>query len=72
MVALAKGISLTGMGVWVLGVTPYHVLVLWIAKAEIMGSVGLLALSANVISVLLLAPYRDGVPMSVGLAVFKK
>jgi Co/Zn/Cd efflux system component len=58
--ALAKGMSLTLMGLWVFGSTAYHVLVLGIPRAEIMGLVGFLALAANVGSVLLLARYRDG------------
>jgi Co/Zn/Cd efflux system component len=58
--ALAKGLSLTLMGLWVFGSTAYHVLVLGIPKAEIMGVVGLLALAANVASVLVLMRYKDG------------
>jgi cation diffusion facilitator family transporter len=58
--ALFKGVSLTLMGLWVLGATAYHVLVLGIPKAEVMGVVGVLALAANVTSVLLLARYKDG------------
>jgi Co/Zn/Cd efflux system component len=58
--ALAKGLSLTLMGLWVLGSTAYHVLVLGVPKAEIMGMVGLMALAANVASVLVLARYKDG------------
>jgi Co/Zn/Cd efflux system component len=58
--ALVKGISLTLMGLWVLGSTAYHVLVLGVPRAEIMGVVGFLALAANVASVLLLVRYKDG------------
>lgn len=58
--ALLKGLSLSAMGLWVLGVTAYHVLVLGIPRAEIMGAVGFLALAANVTSVLLLMRYREG------------
>jgi Co/Zn/Cd efflux system component len=58
--ALAKGLSLTLMGLWVFGSTAYHVLVLGVPKAEIMGMVGLMALAANVASVLVLARYKDG------------
>lgn len=58
--ALAKALSLTLMGLWVFGSTAYHVLVLGVPKAEIMGAVGLLALAANVASVLVLARYKDG------------
>lgn len=59
-VALFKGLSLGAMGLWVLGSTIYHVLIQGIPQAEMMGAVGLLALSANLASVLLLLKYRDG------------
>lgn len=58
--ALVKGISLTLMGLWVFGATAYHVLVLGLPRAEVMGVVGILALAANVASVLLLMRYKDG------------
>jgi Co/Zn/Cd efflux system component len=58
--ALAKGISLTLMGMWVFGSTLYHVVVLGLPRAEVMGIVGFLALAANVASVLLLMRYKDG------------
>jgi len=58
--AFAKGVSLTLMGLWVFGSTAYHVLVLGVPKAEIMGLVGFMALAANVTSVLILARYKDG------------
>lgn len=58
--ALVKGLSLTAMGLWVFGSTAYHVLVLGVPKAEVMGVVGALALAANVASVLLLLRYKNG------------
>ncbi|GIK80129.1 MAG: cation transporter [Pseudorhodoplanes sp.] len=58
--ALAKGLSLTAMGLWVLGSTIYHVFVLGVPRAEIMGVIGFLALVANVASVLILMRYKDG------------
>jgi Co/Zn/Cd efflux system component len=58
--ALLKGASLSLMGLWVFGSTAYHVLVLGTPSAEIMGVVGVMALSANLASVLLLARYKDG------------
>jgi Co/Zn/Cd efflux system component len=58
--ALIKGASLTLMGLWVLGATAYHVLVLGVPRAEVMGVVGFMALAANVASVLILARYKDG------------
>ena len=59
-VALLKGVSLTLMGLWVFGATAYHVLVLGVPRADLMGAIGVLALAANVASVLLLRPYKDG------------
>jgi Co/Zn/Cd efflux system component len=58
--ALLKALSLTLMAIWVLGSTAYHVLVLGIPRAEIMGAVGVLALLANLASVLILVRYKDG------------
>ncbi len=58
--ALFKGLSLGAMGLWVFGATVYQLLFLGVPRAEIMGVVGLLALAANVASVLLLMRYRDG------------
>jgi len=58
--AFAKGISLTLMGLWVFGATAYHVLVLGVPRAEVMGVVGFMALAANVASVLILVRYKDG------------
>lgn len=58
--ALLKGLSLSLMGLWVLGSTAYQVLVLGLPRAEIMGVIGFLALTANVASVLLLMRYKDG------------
>ena len=48
------------MALWVLGSTVYHVIVLGIPRAEIMGAIGILALAANVASVLILVRYKDG------------
>jgi Co/Zn/Cd efflux system component len=58
--ALAKGLSLFVMALWVFGSTLYNVLVLGLPSAEVMGAIGFLALAANVASVLLLRPYKDG------------
>ena len=60
LAALAKGISLALMGLWVLGSTGYQVLVLGVPEASMMGAVGLLACAANLLSVLLLVRYKDG------------
>lgn len=58
--ALAKGVSLLLMGLWVLGSTVYRVFVVGVPEAGIMGVVGFMALAANVASVLLLMSYKDG------------
>ncbi|WP_417725877.1 cation transporter [Roseovarius sp.] len=58
--ALFKGLSLMTMGIWVLGATVYRVFYLGVPEAGIMGSIGFLALAANVTSVLLLMAYKDG------------
>ena len=58
--ALLKGFSLLAMGLWVFGSTIYQVLILGVPKAEIMGVIGLLALAANLASVVLLMRYKDG------------
>jgi Co/Zn/Cd efflux system component len=54
LAAMAKGLSLTLMGLWVCGSTAYRVFILGIPEAEIMGVVGFLALAANVGNVLIL------------------
>ncbi len=58
--ALIKGLSLLFMGLWVFGSTVYQILVLGVPSAQIMGLIGLLALAANLASVLLLMRYKDG------------
>ncbi|RRI03861.1 cation transporter [Mesorhizobium tamadayense] len=58
--ALFKGLSLSLMGLWVFGSTVYQTLVLGLPSAEVMGLIGLLALAANLASVGLLMPYKDG------------
>jgi Co/Zn/Cd efflux system component len=58
--ALFKGLSLSLMAVWVLGSTIYHTFILGLPSAELMGGIGVLALAANVSSVLLLRRYKDG------------
>lgn len=58
--AVAKGISLLLMGLWVFGSTVYRVFYVGVPEAEIMGVVGALALATNLASVLLLVSYKDG------------
>ena len=58
--ALAKGISLLSMGIWVFGSTVYRVFYVGVPEAEIMGVVAALALSTNLASVFLLVSYMEG------------
>lgn len=58
--ALVKAASLLFMGLWVFGSTAWQTLVLGVPSAEVMGAIGLLALAANLASVLLLMRYKDG------------
>lgn len=58
--ALLKGISLALMGIWVLSSTIWQVWVLGVPSAGIMGAIGVMALVANLASVLILMRYRDG------------
>lgn len=58
--AMAKGISLLLMGLWVFGTTIYRAIYIGVPEAEVMGAIGFLALLANVASVLILLKYKDG------------
>ena len=58
--ALFKGGTLLLMGLWVLVSTLYRIFVLEVPDEFIMGSIALLAFSANLLSALLLMKYRDG------------
>lgn len=60
MAALLKGWSLAAMGIFVLGATAWRALVAGLPAAEVMGTVGLMALIANLLSVVLLLRFRDG------------
>ena len=59
-VAIFKGISLLAMGIWVFGSTLWQVVILGLPQADVMGIVGLMALAANVASVLILLRFKDG------------
>lgn len=59
LAALAKGASLLLMGLWVMGTTLWQVFVLQVPEPQVMGVIGLLALGANLASVLLLLRFRD-------------
>ena len=58
--ALFKGLSLSLMAFWVLGSTIYHMIILDLPNAELMGGIAVLALAANLASVLILMRYKDG------------
>ena len=58
--ALAKGLSLTLMGVFVLGATIYNLFILDVPEYSTMGVIALMALSANLLSVLILYKFKDG------------
>lgn len=58
--ALFKGLSLVCIGVWIAFSTLYGMFVHGVPEAQLMGSVGLLACVANLVSVYLLFAYKDG------------
>jgi Co/Zn/Cd efflux system component len=58
--AIAKGISLLAMGLWVAGSTLYQLLLMGVPEHQTMGVVGFMALAANVASVIILMRYKDG------------
>jgi len=58
--ALFKGLSLSVMAFRVLGSTIYHTIILGLPSAEVMGGIAVLALTANLASVLMLMRYKDG------------
>lgn len=58
--AMLKGVSLVGIGVWIALSTLYRLFVQGVPEPQLMGSVGLLACAANLVSVYLLFAYKDG------------
>jgi len=58
--ALIKAVSLLAMGLFVFGSTVHRVFFEVTPEAHIMGGIGILALVANLTSVLVLARYKDG------------
>lgn len=58
--AFAKGLSLLAIGLYVFVTTIWQIVSGNLPEASVMGVIGLLALAANLASVLFLARYRDG------------
>ena len=58
--AVLKGLSMGGFGLWVIGVSVYHLLAGSVPSAAIMGSTGFLALVANLAAAFLLYRHRHG------------
>ena len=58
--ALIKGFSMGLFGLWVMGATIYNMVNLGQPDVLVMGSVGTLALAANVVSALILYRFREG------------
>jgi Co/Zn/Cd efflux system component len=58
--AFLKGLSLLAIGLWVGATTLYQFFVFGIPQAGVMGIIGVLALGANLFSVWMLLPYKDG------------
>jgi Co/Zn/Cd efflux system component len=58
--AVLKGASLLLMGLWIAITTLYQFFVHGVPVPEVMGSVGFVALAANLLSVYLLMAYKDG------------
>ncbi len=59
-VALFKGVSLALMGVGVLGATIYRFAIVGAPDEQIMGVIGLMALAANLLSVMVLMNFKEG------------
>ena len=59
-VALFKGLSLGILGLWIYGQTIYFIFNGQVPSYEIMGTMGVIAFTANVVSALLLYRYRVG------------
>jgi len=58
--AIVKGVSLLLMGAWVFGSSIYQIFVMQVPVAPLMSIIGMMALAANVVSVLILVRYKDG------------
>src|SRR5262245_22806779 len=60
MAALAKGLTMSGFGVWVVGTVLWHAVTGTVPEPITMGVVGFAALAANAMCFGLLHAYRDG------------
>ncbi len=58
--ALLKGATMGLFGIWVIGQTIHHAIDPGLPGAAVMGSIGTMALIANMVSALLLFRHRDG------------
>ena len=59
-VALAQGIFLGALGIWVIGMAAWRALNAIPPEAELMGGIGVAALAINLAAVLILARFREG------------
>lgn len=58
--AMVKGLSLFGLGLWIAVTTIWRFFGNGVPEAPVMGIVGVMALAANLASVLILMRYKDG------------
>lgn len=58
--AMIKGIAMTGFGLWVVGVTVWHLLRGGVPDFAVMGAIGSLALVVNVVSAIVLFRFKGG------------
>ncbi|MEX2451416.1 MAG: cation transporter [Rhodospirillales bacterium] len=58
--AIFKGATMGLFGLWVIGNAVYNALIATVPEAVVMGSVGIAALIANVVSAVVLFKYREG------------
>lgn len=59
-VALAQGIFLAGLGLWVIGMAAWRALNAVPPEADLMGGIGVVALLINASAALILSRFRDG------------
>ena len=58
--ALIKGATMAVFGVWILGMATYKAFVVGAPSAMVMGTVGMLAMVANIVCAAMLYRFRDG------------